>query len=211
VIRVFLFVFIVSAAQQVAGQDFPSQIWHDGEVVLLEGDSLRGQIKYSQETDIIEFSNSRLKTAVALSARKVLYFEIFDRTVNRYRQFYALPYAIKGDYETPLMFEVILEGRPVTILSRERIEYKVVNNPYALSGTYSRLELMYSYYFLSKDGKIKRFQGSKKDLIWMLKDKTQLIKKFIKTNKIRPERRMDLVKTINYYNSLFDKTETSKH
>ncbi|HNP18478.1 MAG TPA: hypothetical protein PKL31_08605 [Fulvivirga sp.] len=207
-IRTVLLVFIISCTTQVVAQDFPSQVWHDGEIVLLEGDTLKGQVKYSQETDIVEFTRGNANTAIAFSARKVLYFEIFDRSVNRYREFYALPFAVKGDYETPVVFEVILEGRPITILSRERIEYKVVNYPYAVSGTYSRLELMYTYYFLGKDGKIKVFPGSKKDLIWMLKDKSQLIKKFMKANRIRPERRVDLIKTVDYYNSLFKETKT---
>lgn len=207
--RLFILIsfFIAGSA---AAQEFPSELWHDGKIVLLEGDTLTGQVKYSQESDIVEYSRDNLKTGIALSAKKVLYFEIFDRTINRYRSFYALPYAVSGDYETPLMFEVIEAGRPMTLLSREKIEYKVVSNPYAMAGTYSRLELDYTYYFLKEDGKIQRYFGSKKDLIHLLRDKNSEVKKYMKANRIRPDRRRDIVRVVAYYNSLFESKEDKK-
>lgn len=187
------------------GQQFPSQIWHDGKIVLIEGDTLVGQIKYSQETDIVEYTRDNIKTGIALSAKKVLYFEIFDRMVNRYREFYALPYAINSDYETPLMFEVIFSGQPVTVLSREKIEYRVVNNPYTIAGSYSRMELVYTYFFINKEGRIRRYSGNRKDLVWLLRDKSSEIKKYMKTNRIKPERRADIIRVVAYYNTLFEK------
>ncbi len=200
-----VFAFLLSFYSYATfGQQFPSQIWHDGKIVLLEGDTLVGQIKYSQETDIVEYTHNNIKTGIALSAKKVLYFEIFDRMVNRYREFYALPYAINSDYETPLMFEVIFSGQPITVLSREKIEYRVVNNPYTIAGSYSRMELVYTYYFITKDGRIRRFSGNRKDLLWLLKDRSSDIKKYMKTNRIRPERRADMVRVVAYYNSLFE-------
>jgi len=204
--RLFILISFFSISCAYA-QQFPSELWHDGKIVLLEGDTLSGQLKYSQETDIIEFSRDNLKTGIALSAKKVLYFEIFDRTINRYREFYALPYAVSGDYETPLMFEVIEAGRPMTLLCREKVEYKVVSNPYSMAGTYSRLELDFTYYFLKNDGKIQRYFGSKKDLIHLLRDRNSEVKKYMKANRIRSDKRRDLVRVVSFYNSLFEKTE----
>ncbi|MEQ8926977.1 MAG: hypothetical protein RLO81_14245 [Fulvivirga sp.] len=204
----FFFFIIILTAQ---AQDFPSQVWHDGKIVSIEGDTLRGQIRYSQETDIVEYIADGMRTALALTGRKLLYFEIFDKTVSRYREFYALPYALNNDYEAPILFEVIHEGRPFSLLSRERVEYRVVNNPYAIAGTYSRLELVYTYYFLDAKGGIQRFGGSKRDLEWIFKNREDKIKKFIKQKKIRTDRRGDLLKVVLYYNSLFEEKNASNN
>lgn len=192
------------------GQDFPSQLWHEGKIVLIEGDTLVGKVRYSQETEIVEYIADGMKTALALTGRKLLYFEIFDSTIGQFREFYALPYAINNDYETPILFEVIHEGKPLSLLSRERVEYQVVNNPYTMGGSYTRLEVIYTYFFLTEKEGIKRFGGTKKDFEWMLKDKSQVIRKFVKQNHIRADRRGDILKVVLYYNSLFEKKEEPK-
>jgi hypothetical protein len=205
VLRRALFTIFIFFNCWASAQEFPSELWHEGKVVLFEGDTLKGNLRYSQETDILEYVKINGSTAIAFSAKKVLYFEIFDRTSNRYREFYALPFAVTGDYETPIMFEVILAGDPITVLSRERIEYRVVNNPYSMAGSYNRMELVYTYYLINKKGKIQQFQGTKKDLIWMLKDKSSEVKKYIKANRLRMDRRSDFIRVIQYYNSFFNK------
>jgi hypothetical protein len=205
VLRVVLFLSIVFFSHWANAQGFPSELWHDGKIVLIEGDTLRGKIRYSQETDILEYSRANASTAIAFSAKKVLYFEIFDRTINKYREFYALPFAVTGDYETPIMFEVVFADKPISLLSREKIEYRVVNNPYSMVGSYNRLELVYTYFLITKKGKIEQFHGTKKDLLWMLKDRSSEVKKYIKSNRLRLDRRNDLVRIIQFYNSFFNK------
>ncbi len=202
--RYFLFLIVTYFSLDVTAQRFPSEVWHKGKVVLLEGDTISGQVRYSQETDIVELMLEESNTAIALTGRKLLYFEIFDALSNRYREFYALPFAVNGSYEIPILFEVIHEGRPKSLLSRERIENQVVTSPYTMGGAFSRLVLKYSYYFLNQKGKISLVGKSKKELIHTFRDKNTAMKKFIKSNKIRPERRQDLLKTIIYYNSLFE-------
>lgn len=207
--RYFSFILLLLISIETTGQQFPSQIWHDGKVVLLEGDTIRGQIRYSQETDIVELMLKESNTAIALTGRKLLYFEIFDELSKGYREFYALPFALNGNYETPILFEVLIEGRPVSLLSRERIENQVVNSPYSIGGSYSRVILKYSYFFLNEKGKITRFGGSRKDVEWAFKDKAQLIKKYMKQNRIRPEKRTDLMRVVAFYNSLFNSNKTN--
>ena len=199
---ILLFFFFLSSLYLNA-QQFPSETWHKGRAVLLEGDTLAGEIRYSQETDIIEIMLNGSETAIALTGRKLLYFEIFDNLSKRYREFYALPYALNGNYETTILFEVILEGRPVSILSRERIENEVVNSPYMMGGAFSRLVLKYNYYFLRPEGKISLVTKNRKALAYEFKSKVPQMKKYIKSNKIRPEKRPDLLRTVVYYNSLF--------
>ena len=52
------------------------------------------------------------------------------------------------------------------------------------------------------------YTGKKKDLLWIMKKKSAVMKRFLKNNKIKPDRRTDLVRTVNYYNSLFENPET---
>lgn len=207
-IRSFLITILVFTCLSVFGQSFPSELWHEGKIILIEGDTLTGKVRYSQETEIVEYIGNGMSTAVALTGRKILYFEIFDNTAGRYREFYALPYAINSDYETPILFEVIHEGKPVSLLSRERIEQQIINNPYTMTGSYTRTILTYTYYFLTEKNGIKRFNGSRKDFEYLLSNRSQEIKKYVKQNHIRTDRRGDILKVVLYYNSLFGNNET---
>ncbi|MEP2772899.1 MAG: hypothetical protein ABJH05_12175 [Fulvivirga sp.] len=201
--KTLLIVFAMLLACGAYAQ-FPSEVWHDGELVLVNGDTLKGQIKYNLETDLVQFSDDK-KTIKTYTARKLLHFEIFDKTSNRYRRFYVLPYNLSGNYNAPIIFELVLEGRKLTLLSREAVEYQVANYPYAVAGSYTRLILVYTHYFLTDEGEIIKFVGKKKDLLrGVMSRKSSEIKKFIKTNRIRVDSRPDLIKTVAYYNSLFE-------
>lgn len=203
-LRIVFLVYLMVMSAVVQAQRFPSQVWHTGKLVLLEGDTLQGDIMYNQETDLIQYSINGGKTIQTFTARKLIFFEIFDEARSAYRQFYALPYSLRGGYKAPIIFELIREGRKITLLSREAIENKVVNSPYSATGIYTRTELVYTYYFLKPDGTIDRFRGKKKDLIWIMRKKSDEIKKFIKSENIKVDRRSDLVRVAAYYNSLFD-------
>jgi len=195
----FLFFLTFSASAQ-----FPSEVWHEGEIVLTSGDTLSGFIKYDLETDIVQFSDDE-KTINTYTARKFIHFEIFDKLSGRFRRFYVLPYNIQGDYNAPIIFELILEGRKLTLLSREAIEHQVTNYPYSVGGSYTRLELVYTHYFLTDEGEIVKFEGKKKDLYTgVMSKRSQEIKKFLKNNKVRVDSRKGIVKAVSYYNSLFD-------
>lgn len=202
-----LLIVLILLLCRVTYAQFPSEVWHDGELVLVNGDSLKGQIKYNLETDLVQFSNDK-KTIKTFTARKLLHFEIFDETSSRYRRFYVLPYSINGNYNAPIIFELVLEGRKLTLLSREAVEYQVANYPYAVAGSYTRLVLIYTHYFLTDEGEIIQFGGKKNDLLrGVMSKKSSEIKKFIKTNRIRVDSRPDLIKTVSYYNSLFQDSE----
>ncbi|UII24627.1 hypothetical protein LVD15_14985 [Fulvivirga maritima] len=203
--RSFLIICFLSSFFALQAQDFPSEIWHEGKIVLLEGDTLRGLVKYNLESDLIQYSGNK-KTIKAYTGRKLLFFEIYDETVERYRQFFSIPYSLNGDYKVPIMFEVLVRGDELSLLCREAIEYQVRSYPYSMGGTYSSYVLVYTYYFMSPDGTIAKFSGKKKDLLYIMKEKHSEMKKYIKENKIDVDKRSDLAKALIYYNSLFDKT-----
>ena len=199
--NIFLIGLVLCVSTLAAnGQQFPSDLWHDGKVVLLEGDTLKGSIKYDLQQDLLQYSIADQRTT-AYSARKVLFFEIFDATVRRYRQFYALPFTTTAGYRAPVFFELLEEGK-MTLLSRESVEYRTYSSPYYM-GSYSRLVLVYKYYFLDERGNISEFTGNKNDLLNLMNKKSDEVEKYIKANKLRYDDKYDFARIVAYYNSLF--------
>jgi hypothetical protein len=185
---------------QAGAQTFPSDLWHDGKIVLLEGDTLRGSIKYDLQQDLVQYAVANQRT-IAYSARKVLFFEIYDNTVRKYRQFFALPFSTTAGYKAPVFFELLEEGK-MTLLSRESVEYRTYNSPYYM-GSYSRLVLINKYFFLDEQGNIAEFNGSKNDLLGLMNKKSDEVEKYIKANKLRYDDKYDFTRIVAYYNSLF--------
>ncbi|MEJ2005572.1 MAG: hypothetical protein P8X57_11540, partial [Cyclobacteriaceae bacterium] len=94
----FSFLYFLSAA--ALGQQFSSEFWHEGRLILFEGDTLRGQIKYDMENQSVQYSadNGRIQ---AFSPRNILAFELYDEVIEAYRIFYVLPYRNQQGYESP--------------------------------------------------------------------------------------------------------------
>jgi hypothetical protein len=193
---VFLFVTISS---RTFGQRFPSDLWHEGKVVLTSGDTLKGMIKYDLQQDLVQYAIQNQKAEV-FTARKVLFFEIFEEAIHKYRRFFVLPFSTPTGYQTPLFFELLEEGK-MTLLAREFLEYKTYSSPYFV-GSYSRLVLDHKYFFLNENGTIEEFQGNRNDLLDRMGRKSEDVEKFMKANRLKFDDKQDLTKIIDYYNSL---------
>jgi hypothetical protein len=180
-------------------QNWPFELWHEGKVVTLEGDTLQGLIKYDLQQDLVQYSVHDRKAEV-FTARKVLFFEIFDESVHKYRRFFALPYGNASGYKSPIFFELLEEGK-MTLLAREALEYKTYSSPYTI-GSASRLVLINKYFFLKEDGSINEFQGKKNDLIDLMGKNGKQVEKYMKTNRLKIDDKYDFSKIIAYYNSL---------
>jgi hypothetical protein len=182
----FFFIHTLSYSQQWA-----FELWHPGKIVLNEGDTLRGQVKYDLQQDIVQYAQKD-ETVDAFSARKVLFFEIFDKTVNKYRQFYALPFnAVQpASYKTLVFFE-LLENGALTLLTREAVELRTSSYGF-YGGTYSRQVLVHKFFFLNEKGDITEFTGNKNDLLDMLGKKSDEVEKFIRQNRLKLMRSMTL-------------------
>jgi hypothetical protein len=198
-IRLTLLMMVLSA-QLSCAQQWPFEMWHDGKIVLETGDTLRGQVKYDIQQDLVQFNDQQGVTE-AFTPRKVLYFEIFDQTINRYRNFYALPYAAAGSYRTLIFFSLLVEGK-MTLLSREALEYRTFSSPFYY-GSYTRLVLVYKYFLMEENGMIKEFTGKKGDLLSLMGRKADEVDRYIKSNRLKIEDRFDFARAVAYYNSLF--------
>ena len=203
--RTYCLLVLVFFTLRSAAQTFPSEVWHEGKVVLIDKQSYKGLVKYDLETDIVQVNIEN--TILTFSSKKILYFEIFDKSVDSYRQFYALPYTVSPGYKTPILFEVLHEGRPLSLLARESVTTETIpqySYYYGRSNYYSRYKLIYEFYFFNEKDGIRRYHMKKKDLLKMMQRKSSEVKKFINENNLRVDRRRDLERITAYYNSLWD-------
>jgi hypothetical protein len=174
--------------------------WYNGILILTEGDTLMGAIHYEIENDLVQIDiSSAVKT---YSARQIWSFRIQDPDIKAERIFFALPYNVESSYKVPMLFELLTEGE-VSLLAREKLvtesipQYNYWGNNY-----YTRTRLTSDYFFGYANGRIKRYDGSKRDFFYLIKDNSSELKKFVNENRLRYNDRYDLVQIINYYNSL---------
>ena len=118
--RLFLTIPFFLSSLGLQAQEFAFEMWHDGKVVLENGDTLTGNVKYDMQTDLVQVQVGDLLETY--SARKLLFLEIFDKTVKRYRRMYSLPYNTSGNYKAPVIFELLEEGKTIPFIARYRKE-----------------------------------------------------------------------------------------
>ena len=197
------------ALQAVKGQDFPSQIWHEGKIVLANNEVLTGLIKYDLETNIIQ--RQAQKGIETFNSSSIEFFEILDEIYGGIRTFYSLPYAMNTDYEVPVFFELLVDGQNMTLLAREYITVENRMGGMGMGGMYMNPmwggpmmgmnKLAFHFYFL-QDGKIQKFSQKRKDLLNIMDDKSSEIRLFIRKNRLQYDQRGDLLRITAYYNKL---------
>jgi hypothetical protein len=196
-LRLLLFFGLMPFALQA--QKWPFELWHEGKIVLSEGDTLKGFVKYDLQQDLVQYSLDD-KRVEAFTAKRILYFEIFDTSVHKYRQFYSLPFNTSAGYSAPIFFELLQEGK-MTLLAREALEMRSYSSPYYI-GTYSRMVLVNKFFFMDVKGGITQFEGSRRDLLDLMGKQGDDVEKYIKTNRLDFENKYDFARIIEYYNSL---------
>lgn len=201
------FLSLVSVFAQ--NQQFPSQIWHKGNIFLADGASFSGQLKYDMDNNLVQLQAEAVTT---FTASNVVSFEIYDETYGGIRKFYSLPYSLNGDYETPIFFEVLTEGDNIALLCREYIatDTRGMNNwgamgmgmnPFWGPPNFTGYRLAFNYYFL-KNGRLEKYSLKKKDLFSMLPGHDDEIDLFMRKNRLEHDKRGDLLRITAYYNEL---------
>jgi hypothetical protein len=190
-------------------QDFPSQIWHQGKVVLTSGETFTGKVKYDLEANVVQLQRESIET---FSATTVDRFEIFDEVYGGIRTFYSLPYAVNTDYQVPIFFELLVQGEEMTLLCREYITtdsrgmgrgmyHPMYMNPMYGMPMMNSSRLAFDFFFLEDSG-IKKYSQKKKELLELMDDKSDEVKLFIRKNRLSHDKRGDLLRITAYYNQL---------
>ena len=205
IFSILLLVFTCFGLQ--AQNQFPSQIWHKGNIYLADGQVASGLVKYDLENNVVQLQT---ETVATFTASNVSNFEIYDETYGGIRKFYSLPYALNGDYETPIFFEVLTQGDNIALLCREYIatDNRGMNNwgPMSMSPFWGQPSVMgyrlaFNYYFF-KNGRLERYSLKKKDLFSMLPGYDDEISLFMRKNRLEHDKRGDLLRITAYYNEL---------
>ena len=190
-------------------QQFPSQVWHKGNIFLADGASYSGELKYDMENNLVQLM---AETVITFTASNVATFEIYDETYGGIRKFYSLPYSLNGDYETPIFFEVLTQGDNIALLCREYIatDTRGMNNwgamgmgmnPFWGPPNFTGYRLAFNYYFL-KNGRLEKYSLKKKDLFSMLPGHDDEIDLYMRKNRLEHDKRGDLLRITAYYNEL---------
>ena len=199
--KCFVFCWLALVPLVTFEKTLPIDLWHKGKV-LESGDTIHGLIKYDLK-DLLQVRHaSQLES---FSAQKISYFQILDQSCKCTRQFISLPFAKVGQYKSPVLFEVISGGK-ITLLSRERVEARTmaaghINNPPRI-----RRSLKNDYFLLSDNGDIETFSGKKeKDWYTLMGNKAPEVNTYMKGSNLDLNKKYDVQKIIDYYNSLFRK------
>lgn len=205
IFSVLLLVFACFGLQ--AQNQFPSQVWHKGNIFLADGQAVSGLVKYDLDNNVVQLQT---ETVTTFTASNVSNFEIYDETYGGLRKFYSLPYALNGDYEVPIFFEVLTQGDNIALLCREYIatDNRGMNNwgPMAMNPFWGQpspigYRLAFNYYFF-KNGRLERYSLKKKDLFTMLPGYDNEINLFMRKNRLEHDKRGDLLRITAYYNEL---------
>jgi hypothetical protein len=191
----FLLTFVLFSG---FSQTFPSELWHDGKLFLVNEEVYTGRIKYDQTKGVVQVEVD--EKVLTFSANSIFHFDIYDITSESYREFYVLPYGLLSSYKTPVIFEVLIEGN-ITLLSREYVSLENIQNPYSL-GSYTKEILVYDYFFLNKNGDITKYTLKKRDLYTIVSKRQKEVTEFMKANRLHHDKRNDLVRIIAFYNAL---------
>jgi len=204
----FLFLVCLATLSVAQAQNqFPSQIWHKGSLVLTDGTAYSGLLKYDLVTNLLQLQN---ETVITFTASNVSSFDINDETYGGIRKFYSLPYALNGDYQTPVFFEILTQGEHIALLCREYIatDSRGMNswgtmgmNPFWGPQNMTGFRLAFTYYFL-KNGGLEKYSGKKNELFDMLPGFDEELQLYMRKNRLEHDKRGDLLRITAYYNEL---------
>jgi hypothetical protein len=196
--------------QGASAQDFAKDRWHPGEAHLFNGEVYAGQLKYDLENNNLQVSQSG--TIRSFSAFQVESFTFVDDQAKLSRSFYALPYERAEKYETPTFFELLSDGEAVSLLNREVIVQRVVNQGVAGGWGWGwgmrpmgvTMPVLENRLFLldKAQGKVIKLNVSKADLFNHLPRHREEMENYAKTKRLDPARLDQAVQLVEYYHTL---------
>ena len=170
--------------------------WWRGQVVLEEEDTLNTLFQYNTETNSLRIKDSEGNIKI-YSPKVVTSFSFNDPNWKQKRIFETFLYTKKvGGYETPMFFEILVNGKKMSCFMRENYNASAWLNVQTLSKPFA------DYFLQTADGSIYLYRGSTKDLIKLMEDRKEEMETFIKKNKLNTDLLGDLLRIVAYYNRI---------
>ncbi len=191
--------YILPLTQLIAQSSNQKNVLY-GEVDLKNGQTLKGVLDYDLKNNSLQIVlDNKIKGYDITSVES---FQAFDKITHKTKFFFSLPYQVNHGFYRDLIFELLTEGK-LTLFSRQipTEEYRSVYN----GGRYvwaNITVLKENYFFISDDSEMTACDNSLKDLMKFMADKEKEMQEFYKKNRLKLEKRTDMIKIVNHYNSI---------
>jgi hypothetical protein len=185
----------VGQYENVEGSPYLLDNWSKGKVKVENGREYEGlDLKYDQVEDMLLYKNEKGETFKF--AEPVVAFTIMDGAAQReFRN--GFPPA--GTATKDSFYEVLANGG-ATLLKRSA---KVVRQEKTYnSATVNKSIQPIEVYYIAKNNVLERVKKDQDSILEALGDKKEQLRKFIKENRLYLRDASDLIKLVNYYNSI---------
>lgn len=200
---VFLFFqlfFNLSVAQEVNIDD-TGLTWKQGKIQLRNGKVVDGELVYDLQNDMVNFRKGSENFTFTAQSINSFFFLTKDST---YRSFITYKFKTSENFESPMFFEFLLEGK-IPLLGRESYVYYSEGSSIS-SGFHSSdiKRIMYTHYILNKKGKIQALPN-KRDLHLVFIGYENQMKKIIRSKRINISQKDDVIYLFTEYYKLIQK------
>jgi len=201
----FQFLFLIFGFSAFAQSQSVSELetWKPGYLVNKEEDTLFGPVLVNYGTDLVQINEENTVKTYGANQVKMLYVKENDNGLERF--IYSFPFHPYSDFKPHKLFEMLFSGKSVCLLSREMLvtETVPIYDNFTYRTYYTTRTRMAADFFLMFPGeKVKPLNGSKKELLILLSDKKDQIKKYIQDNKLKVSDKEDLALIVKEYNIL---------
>lgn len=177
--------------------------WIKGEVKLESGPLLQGEIKYHQETDVLQFRSNPEEPTDSYSPYQAIYFLYFDDKMDLTRYF-ASVYVPKSPFREDRVFlEVVLKGGKISLFRREKRFKFQKQTPFDRYRTIL-YDFVDYYDYAYTDGELIEYKNFKKQVMPLMADFRKELRSFIKEKRLNLDEPLSQIMLVDYYNQLSD-------
>lgn len=177
--------------------------WNPGYLVTVEEDTLYGPIIVNYQNDLVQINEEN--TVKTFGANQVIMVYIKDNDSDNERYIYSFPFHPYSDFKPSKLFEMLYSGKSICLLAREMLVTETVpmydNFSYRTYYT-TRTRLSAEFFFLFPEKKVRAVTTSKKEVLNLLGDKKEEMKKLISSQKLSVTQKEDLIRIVTEYNKL---------
>ncbi|GEM_PF-2844714 len=115
----YLTLFILIISFQIANaQLFVSDHWNYGEVVMNDGDIIKGMVSFDLNENIIQIKKKEIVKTYNSNQFQSFNIKIYSMDTVFRRDFYSVPFRVNTGYNRPRIFELLYQGE-LNLLARE--------------------------------------------------------------------------------------------
>ncbi len=189
----------------VRGTPYLFNEWKPGNIYLKDNKLIKNvNVKYNIYTDDLLYLNSSSGDSLIIDRSMIEKFEIMDNSSGNLILMEEMN--IKPEKNDNAAFvRIIYDGRSKLILKYSKIFIKAnYKGPYATGNKYDEYTDKWQYYLITGENTITRIKLCKKSVIKVLSVKESKIKAFVNGQDLSLDNENDVIRVLEYYDSLAD-------